>query len=177
LPVILKSSELSDEHLRQIGRVVTAGAWLEMMIRHTIEQIGRIDHRTARCITTHALGNLLLDMLMSVARTHLSDEAKIDRLVEIVGRVKEATRRRNDTVHTIWASHFDHEEAIRNKGRIKNYSPMGVIVEARGRVKIEHRKPEEYDFEETYNLLIAASNELNEFLSDLFDAGYFSSSQ
>lgn len=114
--------QLSDEHVKSIGKIVVIFAVLEFTISSCIHRlIGAIgtDHPVGEIITAELSFSQKVTLLSSLYKFRLNDTEKLTELEKLLRRVALAEEKRNAVIHSIWASGDTRDTATRIKTTAK----------------------------------------------------------
>ena len=124
---------LTDEQLKQIGRITANFSFLEFVLSFCICGLINDDQRVGQIITSQMSFQNLVHLLGSLFKHRGFDAEKITAFDKLLGEAMQIEQRRNEITHSIWATHQDEGKSSRvkitarfKKGFEMQWEPMGV---------------------------------------------------
>ncbi len=92
---------LSDEHLRELGRLTAAFSSLEYGVASTVMYFMKAEHSVGHIMVARVPFARLLDLLTALGRLRFQDDAEqLERCLSVVKAADDAASRRNAIVHS-----------------------------------------------------------------------------
>ena len=95
-------NDFSDDQLRAIGRVTVEAAKLDVAINSLIWRLMRVDFVGGYNITSQSNFSFRREMVMSLARDRIDDDALVTRLEKTLSRAGELNQRRKNLIDASW---------------------------------------------------------------------------
>lgn len=115
-----RTDQLSEDHLRAIGRITVNFSQLEATLRLIIWSYSGLEtQRTGQILTSELSFRKLLVVFESLVYEHWPIEDRLDALKPLMDEGRKLNDRRNQIIHSMWTSGGSPNEALRTKPRQK----------------------------------------------------------
>jgi hypothetical protein len=153
---------LSEEHLRELGRMAAAFSSLEYGVASTIVHLMDAEHEVGHIMVARVPFSRLLDLLAALARLRFKEETDhLERCIEVVEEAQQAATRRNAMVHSAWFFNVGPTGFTGRAARVRH------TVRRKDGLKYDMEVIEPSDLAEVADLVEAAAEHVYEFWSDL----------
>ncbi len=120
---------LSDDFLRALGRISANFQALEASIAFLTWSLINADQTIGQIITSQVSFNRLCDLLSSLFRYRVKEQALLEKLEEILRKASEAEQRRNTVIHSVWMTDDVSGEPFRLKITSKRKKGLDIHTE------------------------------------------------
>ena len=100
--------------LAAYGEVTLRHEHLNHVLRMTIKTLARLEVDEALDATVHDSSSQLRERIRKLARQRLGEGEPLLKVQALIERCRQATDRRNDLVHSVWAKELDGEAVRRS---------------------------------------------------------------
>lgn len=128
---------LPQELLAAIGLALTSSAQTEKLVQDAIAGCLGIDGEYGAAVTTHMAGPLRFSALRSTAEIRIDDLDVLDALDELIIRLEEAAKKRNDIAHHSWCRNPKTDEIFTIKETARASYSMDLLPMTIDKVKAD----------------------------------------
>jgi len=133
----ISKTQLTQEHLKAIGLIVTEWSWVEHSIELIIWELAQIDPDKGRSITTHIQSETRLHILSSLTDSLIHDHNIKKQISQLADKVRKLRGERNNITHALWLKMrpqglISKLMKLPQKGR---FVPSTVKITAKGKVE------------------------------------------
>jgi len=150
---------MTDEHLKQLGRLVVNFSSLEIHMAFIVWNMISTDQNIGKAITSNMSFSALNNLFGSLSEIHFKEENLKSDAQTIISKMGELNEKRNQVIHSFWGTNEDNPEIVtRIKFKPKGIKGLSIQEEQIGAEKIKILAD---DIKEGSQLLIQFINKIS----------------
>lgn len=154
------------QHHAVIGGIALQWTHLENYVQSVLWRIAGLEPNIGRCITHHMPFRSVCDAIVTIANVKPQFQAFASELELLFHECDQLRVKRNDIVHALWAIFLPPQEE--GGDVVRNLRPgevEGIVIKARGRLKITINSTTVSQIDDTIEEIIAFSKKLSIFVA------------